>query len=104
METTSGLVSAYQAVAYSGLRIAEHNLSVTDAAGIFLVLVPLERLEELREKEIVKVRVAPEQDQLAFAILVKKTIMTVLPDRILSIGRDSLMLLDQAGINYEVVG
>jgi hypothetical protein len=103
MDTTSGLVSAYQIVAHSGQRVAERNLSVTNAAEVSVVLVPIERLEELRGKEILKIRVAPEHDQLAFTILVKKTIMTVLPGRILSISRESLKLLDEAGVNYEVV-
>jgi len=103
METTSGLVSAYQLMAYSGQRIAEHNLSVTNAEVFSGTLVPLERLEELRGKELIKVRVAPEHDQLAFAILVKRTFMEVMPGRILLISREALKLLDEVGLSYEVV-
>ena len=103
MGTTGGLVSAYQLLDFSAQRIAAHNLSTTNAEEISVELVSLLYLLELREKEFVKVRVAPEHDQLAFAILVKRTQLGVLPGRILGIARESLRLLDEAGIPYEVI-
>lgn len=103
METTSGLVSAYQLLDFSAQRIAAHNVSTTNAEEIVVELVSIPYLQELREKEVIKIRVAPEHDQLAFAILMKRTALEVLPGRIFGIAREALRLLDEVGIPYEVV-
>lgn len=103
MKTTSGLVSAYQLLDFSAQRVASHNVSATNAEEIVVEVVSVPYLQELRKKEFIKVRVAPEHDQLAFAILMKRTLLEVLPGGILGIGREALKLLDEAGIPYEVV-
>lgn len=104
MDTTSGLVSAYQLVATSARMTEEHNLSVTNDERLSVTLVPLKDFDESRQQELIKIRVTPAHDQLAFAILVKRTFVEVLPGGILTISREALNFLDEAGIIYEVVG
>ena len=104
MGTTDGLVSAYQLMDFSAQRIAAHNLSITNAEEILVEVVSLPYLlEELRKKEFVKVRVAPGHDQLAFAILVKRFLVEMLPGHVFGITREALKALDEVGIPYEVV-
>lgn len=104
MGTTDGLVSAYQLLDFSAQRIATHNLSTTNAEEILVEVVSLPYLlEELRKKEFVKVRVAPNHDQLAFAILVKRFLVEMFPGHVFGITREALKALDETGIPYEVV-
>jgi hypothetical protein len=103
MGTTSGLVSAYQLLDFSAQRIVAHNLSTTSAEKISVELVSLPYLLKLREKEFVKVKISPEHDQLAFAILVKRFLVEMLPGRVFGISREALKALDEVGISYEVV-
>jgi hypothetical protein len=103
METTGGLVSAYQILDFSAQRTLAPNLSSTSAGAISVELVSLPYLQELRQKEFVKIRVSPEHDQLAFIILMKRFIVEVLPGRIFGISREALRALDEAGIPYEAV-
>ncbi len=103
METTDGLVSAYQLLDFSAQRTAAHDLSTTSAGEISVELVSLPYLQELREKEFVKVRVSPEHDQLALIVLMKRFLVEMLPGRIFGISREALKALDEAGIPYEAV-
>jgi hypothetical protein len=48
---TGGLVSAYQVLDFTAQRIEAHNLSITNAEKIPIILVPAPYPEELREKE-----------------------------------------------------
>jgi len=55
METTSGLVSAYQPLDYSAQKIAAYSLSVTNAETVSAKLVPIPDIFKLPE-EFLKVR------------------------------------------------
>ena len=55
METTSGLVSAYQPLDYSAQKIAAYSLSVTNVETVFAKLVPIPDLFKLQE-EFLKVK------------------------------------------------
>jgi hypothetical protein len=60
METTGGLVSAYQLLDYSAQTVAAHCVSVTNAEVPSFELVSLQDLLNiLREKEFLKVKRSP---------------------------------------------
>lgn len=104
METTGGLVSAYQLLDYSAQRVAAHCLSATNAEEFSVEVVSIpDLLVKLREKEFLKIKVAPGHDQLAFAILVKRFLVGMLPGHVFGITREALKALDETGIPYEVV-
>jgi len=103
METTGGLVSAYQLLDYSAQRVAAHCLSATNAEEFSVEVVSIPDLLKLREKEFLKIKVAPGHDQLAFTILVKRFLVEMLPGHIFGITREALKVLNEAGIAYEVV-
>ncbi len=103
MGTTGGLVSAYQVLDCSAQRILARNLATTGAEEVFVKEVSLPYMLNLREYELVHIKVPFEQDKLAFAVLMNRTQIEVLPGNILGITRESLKFLDQAGISYKVV-
>lgn len=103
MDTTGGLVSAYQLLDYSAQRVAAHCTSDTNAEGFSVEVVSIpEILVELRKKEFVKIKVAPWQDQFAFTILSKRFLVEILPGHVFGITREALKALDEVGISYEV--
>jgi hypothetical protein len=102
METTSGLVSAYQLVDYSAQIVVRQNLASTGAEEFVAKIVTLSDLLELREMELVKVKVPPRYEYLAITILSKKVPLGVLAGSILIMMRRALRILQEAGIPYEV--
>jgi hypothetical protein len=56
METTSGLVSAYQTLDYSAQRTAAYSLSVTNAETVSVKLVPIPDLFKLPEEFLRAIR------------------------------------------------
>jgi hypothetical protein len=53
--------------------------------------------------EIIKVRVPPLFNQVAFTILSRRVPIQVYEDSIVGLRRGDLKILDEAGISYEVV-
>ena len=103
MEQTGGLVSAYQLLDCSAQRVLAHNLAYTSAADLLVEIVSVpDMVEKLRESEIIKVRVPPLYNQVAFIILSRRVPIQVYEDSIL-VRRGDLKILDEAGISYEAV-
>lgn len=103
MATTSGLVSAYQLVDYSAQIVVRHNLASTGAEEFPVEIITLPDALRLREMELVKVKVPPQYEALAIAILSRRALLKALPDSILIIARSALRILKEAGIPYEVI-
>ena len=103
MATTSGFASAYQLVDYSAQIVVRHNLASTGAQEFAAEIVTLPDALRLREMELVKVKVPPQYEALAIAILSRRVQLEVLPNSILVIARSTLRILREAGIPYEVV-
>jgi hypothetical protein len=102
MGQTDGLVSAYQLLDYSAQRILSHNMAYTSSQEILVEIVPIPNLEKARASEIIKVRVPPLYNQLAFALLSKRVPIQVYADSSFGLARGDLRILQEAGIFYEV--
>lgn len=103
MEQTGGLVCAYQLLDYSAQRTLAHNLSYTSAEEVLVEILSIPDVEKLRALEIIKVRVSPLYDQLAFTLLAKRVPIQVYESSLFGIKRDDLKILEEAGISYQVV-
>jgi len=103
MAGTSGVVSAYQILDYSAERVAAHNLSSTSAYQIPVEIVSVPDMEKLQAMELVKVKVLPPYDQLAFMLLVKKVPVRVYEGSLFEVRRADLKFLEEAGIPYELL-
>lgn len=103
MTGTSGLVSAYQVFDCSAQRVQQHNLAATGAEKVDVRLISVPEMLKLREMEFVKIRVPSEHEQIAFALLVKRTSVQVLPGPIFGVKRGDFRILQEAGVPYEVI-
>lgn len=109
MEQTGGLVSAYQLLGDSAQRVSAHNLTYTNSQEILVDNSSVQRtlsipdVETIRASEIIKVRVPPLYNQLAFMLLSKRVQIQVYEDFSFGLTRGDLRILQEAGISYEVV-
>jgi len=103
MAETSGVVSAYQIFDYSAERVIAHNLSSTNAYQIPVEVISVPDIGKLQAMELVKVKVLPPYDQLAFMLLVKRVPVQVYEGPILGIRQGDLKILEEAGVPYELV-
>jgi len=103
MATTSGLVSPYQLVSTSAQIVMRNNIADTSAVEFIAEVVALPDALKLRDMELVKVKVLPQYEDVAIAILSRRVPLEVLPSSILVITRSGLRILKEAGIPYEVI-
>jgi hypothetical protein len=104
MGATNGLTSAYQLLDYSAQRVLMHNLEDTSAGQVFVeIIAQPDDVLKLREVEFVKAKVAQGYDELAFALLTRRTSVQVLPRSVFGLLRRDLKILEEAGIPYELV-